>query len=571
MRQQDVKKLEGRTKKKSKLYFVSNIISFIYFVVTVVTIIIISGMSILPAKYMILLTVALLAIPLFIFFVQLKNKKKKKTKIILNVISIIMSVILIIGSIYCLKTNSFLDAMQSSGYKIQNYSVMVLKDSSYEKVEDLAEKKLGYISGDDLGIDMANEEIKNIVSVTLKEQQNLLELTESLTKDDVEAIMVEDAYKSILDDENKEFVDNTRVIYTFSIQVPVEEISKEVSTQEPFNVYISGIDTYGKIQSVSRSDVNILVTVNPNTNQVLLTNIPRDSYVQLYNTTGVKDKLTHAGIYGVEKSVKTVEKLLDVDVNYYFKVNFTSLEDIVDAIGGITVYSKYTFTSYIGNYYFKEGYNIMNGAQALGFARERKSFKEGDIMRGQNQQAVIEAIIRKATNPSIIMKYNTLLNSLAGEFETNMPTDKMMEFIKKQLDNPKPWNITSVTLDGKTSSQYTYSGGNQKLSVLMLDEEIIEEVKNKIDLVMQGEVLESSYGEVTNPRNTTQGVSKPVIPTNTNDTSSTKEKEEKLKEEEKKEIEKQEKDKEIKENDDVEEDNKNDDETNVEIYKDTTN
>ena len=571
MRQQDIRKIEGNSKKKSKLYFISNIISFIYFIITVVTIVIISGMSILPSKYMILLTLVLLAIPIFIFFVQLKNKKKKKTKLILNLISSLMSIILITGSIYCLKTNSFLDAMQSSGYKIQNYSVLVLKDSSYEKIEELAEKKLGYISGDDIGIDMANEEIKNIVNVLLKEKQNLLEVTESLTKKDVEAIIIEDAYKSILEDENKEFIDNTRVIYNFSIQVPVEEISKEVSTEEPFNVYISGIDTYGKIQSVSRSDVNILVTVNPNTNQVLLTNIPRDSYVQLYNTTGVKDKLTHAGIYGVEKSVKTVEKLLDVDINYYFKVNFTSLEDIVDAIGGITVYSKYTFTSYIGNYFFKEGYNNMNGAQALGFARERKSFKEGDIMRGQNQQAVIEAIIRKATSPSIIMKYNTLLNSLAGEFETNMPTEKMMEFIKKQLDKPKSWNITSITLDGNTSSQYTYSGGNQKLSVLILDEEIIEEVKTKIALVMQGEILESSYGEVTNPRNTTQGVSKPVTQTNTNDTSSNKEEEVKQKEEEKEEIDNDE-EKEIIDNEENNDKiNEEDKETNVDIYSDINN
>ncbi len=517
----EVKKLGGTVEKKSKLYLISNIISFLYFVVTVVTIIIISKVNVLPTKYMVLLSLILLLVPIIIFFVQLKTKRKKKLKIVLNVISILISIILVIISIYCVKTNKFLDAMQSSGYKIQNYSVMVLKDSEYEQIEDIEGKNLGYIAGDDTGVSMANEEIKNKVSVELKEELNLSDLTDALTNKDVDAIMLEDAYKSILEDENTEFIENTRVIYTFSIQVPVEEISKEVSTQEPFNVFISGIDTYGKIQSVSRSDVNILVTVNPNTHQVLLTNIPRDSYVQLYNTTGTKDKLTHAGIYGIEKSVKTVEQLLDVDINYYLKVNFTSLEDIVDAIGGITVYSKYTFTSYIGNYYFKEGYNNMNGAQALGFARERKSFAEGDIMRGQNQQAVIEAIIRKVSSPSIISKYNTLLSSLAGEFETNMPTEKMTEFIKMQLDNPVSWNVTSITLNGSGSSQYTYSGGNQKLSVIILDEESVQEAQQKIDLVMQGEMLESSYGEVTNPRDTTQGASKPTTTTNTSSSNKT--------------------------------------------------
>ena len=567
---QDVKRIEGKVKKKSKLYFISNIISFIFFVVTVVTILIVSGMNVLPTKYMLLFTVVLLIIPIVIFFLQLKNKKKKKIKIVLDVVSVLMSVILVIGSIYCVRTNSFLDAMQSSGYKIQNYSVMVLKSSKYENIEDIEGEYLGYITGDDIGINMANDEVKNKVSVILKEEQNLLNLTESLTNEDVSAIVVEDAYKSILDDENKEFIEKTKVIYTFSIQVPVEEISKEVSTQEPFNVFISGIDTYGKIQSVSRSDVNILVTVNPNTHQVLLTNIPRDSYVQLYNTTGVKDKLTHAGIYGIEKSVKTVEQLLDVDINYYLKVNFTSLEDIVDAIGGITVYSKYTFTSYIGNYYFKEGYNNMNGAQALGFARERKSFEEGDIMRGQNQQAVIEAIIRKATNPSILMKYSSLLNSLAGEFETNMPTDKMMEFIKMQLESLSSWNITSITLDGNGSSQYTYSGGNQKLSVLVLDEETVTEAQEKIDLVMQGEVLESSYGEVTNPRDTTQGASKPATTTNTNN--NTKEETEK---EEDTTTKNEEKEKVVDEEDNEEEDTnineEESDDTEVDIYTEKNN
>ncbi len=508
MEQQQVKRLGGTVEKKSKLYLISNIISFVYLIISIICVYIVSKFNILPTKYLLIITALLILMPIIVVIIQLKTKKKKKLKIFLNFFSFIMCGVLAIVSVYFYRTNQFLSAMQSSGYKIQNYSVMVLKESSYEKIDDIKGKMLGYIDGEDSGVKIANDEIKKTVDVTLKGAATLAELTAMLTEKETEAIMVEDSYKTILEEEDKEFMDKVKIIHTFSIQVPVDEISKDVKMQEPFNIYISGIDTYGKIQTVSRSDVNIVVTINPNTHQVLLTNIPRDSYVQLYNTVGVKDKLTHAGIYGVEKSVKTIEKLLDIDINYYFKVNFTSLENIVDAIGGITAYSKYTFTSYIGTYYFKEGWNNMNGKQALGFARERKSFPEGDIMRGQNQQAVIEAIIRKVQTPSIIGRYNTLLSSLAGKFETNMPTDKITEFIKNQLDNLTSWNVTSITLTGSGSSQVTYSGGSQKLSVLILDEDSIEEAKQKIDLVMQGETLESSYGEVINPRDTTKGTAK---------------------------------------------------------------
>ncbi len=505
---QQVKRLGGTVSKKSKLYSKSKLISIIYLIVSIICIYIIAKFNILPTKFLLLTIAILLLLPILVLIIQCKTRKKRKLKIFLNVFSCLMCGILAIVSVYFYRSNQFLSAMQSSGYEIQNYSVMVLKTSPYEKIKDIKDKTLGYIDGDDAGVKLANDEIKKQVDVLLKSTSTLAELTESLVKNETDAIMVEDSYKTILEEEDKEFTDKVKIIHTFSIQVPVDEISKDAKMQEPFNIYISGIDTYGKIQTVSRSDVNIIATINPKTHQVLLTNIPRDSYVQLYNTVGVKDKLTHAGIYGVDKSVKTIEKLLDLDINYYFKVNFTSLESIVDAIGGITAYSKYTFTSYIGSYYFKQGWNNMNGKQALGFARERKSFAEGDIMRGQNQQAVIEAIIRKVQSPSIIAKYNTLLSSLAGKFETNMPTEKMTEFIRNQLDDLTAWTVTSITLTGNTSSQITYSGGSQRLSVLILDENSILEAKNKIDLVMQGEKLESSYGTVTNPRDTTKGTAK---------------------------------------------------------------
>ena len=278
----------------------------------------------------------------------------------------------------------------------------------------------------------------------------------------------------------------------------MQTIAKDAQvTSETFAVYISGIDTYGTISSVSRSDVNIVAVINPKTYQVLLVNIPRDYYVQLHGTYGKRDKLTHAGMYGVEMSVKTIEDLLDLDINYYFKVNFTSLEDIVDAIGGIEVYSEHTFTSSGRNFNFVKGYNLMNGQQALDFSRERKAFRDGDRMRGKNQQAVINGIIKQASKPSIITKFDTLLKSLSNKFQTNMETSKMMELVKLQISKMPTWNVSTISLTGGDGRASTYSGGSQLLYVMYPSQNSINDAITKIDAVIAGEILEASYESVT--------------------------------------------------------------------------
>lgn len=475
------------------------VLSIILMLVTIITVGIIIYIDVLPFVYLSLVILILLGVVSCISCLQFrKNKSSKKLNIITGVVIAVISIILI----YFINTFNFLGIVTKSGYKIQNYSVIVLKESSYDKIQDISGKKLGYLDSNDEGIKLALENITKEVTTSQISKSDVVTLSNELFSNDLQAIMIENSYKEMLNDEVEEFANKTKVIFEFSIKIKVDETSKSVKsiTKDPFNVYISGIDTYGDISSVSRSDVNIIVTVNPNTNQVLLTNIPRDYYVTLAGTSS-KDKLTHAGMYGIEKSVKTIEDILDIDINYYVKVNFTSLQEIIDALGGVTVYSKYSFTSYIDNYYFKEGYNNMNGAQALAFARERKSFAEGDIMRGKNQQAVIEAIIRKASSPSIIYKYNSILNSLNGKFQTNMSTDEILELVKFQLSKNPNWNVTSITLNGVGSSEYTYSAGNQKLSVLIPDISTIDNAKSLIKDVFDGKKLDSSYGEVKSPTN----------------------------------------------------------------------
>ena len=312
----------------------------------------------------------------------------------------------------------------------------------------------------------------------------------------VDAILVEDSIKSILDEEKDDFLDSVKVIYSFKIKVKSESTVKDVKvTKESFAVYISGIDTYGEISSVARSDVNILAVVNPTTKQILLVSIPRDYYVQLHGTTGVKDKLTHAGIYGIDMSIKTIEDLLNVKINYYFKVNFTSTIDIVNALDGVEVYSEYTFVSYSG-FNFKKGYNYVNGEQALDFARTRKAFATGDRQRGKNQQALIDAMIKKATSKSIITKYNSLLSAIDGKYQTNMGSKKITSLIKMQLNDMTSWNVTSYSLTGHDSNNYTYTY-NQKLYVMEPDSDSINEAMDLIEKTLNGEHLDGSYKENT--------------------------------------------------------------------------
>ena len=249
-------------------------------------------------------------------------------------------------------------------------------------------------------------------------------------------------------------------------------------TKETFNVFISGIDTYGSVNSVSRSDVNIVMTINPEYKKIILTWIPRDYYVKLYNINEY-DKLTHAGIYGVETSVKTVEELLDIDINYYIKLNFTSLTKTVDTFDGITVDSKYAFTSKDG-YKFTRGKNELDGKKALSFVRERKNLPNGDKSRGENQLAVLGAIINKATSQAIISKYNSFLKTLKQTLVTNLSNKEITDFIKMQIDKNVKWEIINVTLDGTDGYEYTYSYTKNKLYVMIPDEDSVALAKEMI-------------------------------------------------------------------------------------------
>ncbi len=256
-------------------------------------------------------------------------------------------------------------------------------------------------------------------------------------------------------------------------------------TSRPFNVYISGIDVYGDINKESRSDVNLIATINPNTHKILLTTTPRDYYVKIPGVSGEeRDKLTHAGNYGVDTSRATLEELYDTEIPFYIRVNFTSVEEIVNVMGGIDVESELAFTTSkaAGEVVdVKEGMNHFNGKQALAFVRERKALAAGDNQRGKNQQALLSALIKKAVSPMIVLHANEMIGSVAGNADTNLSEAQIKALVRMQIGRMEGWEIESVAAKGDDSGKkycYSYRGG--PLYVSVPDESSVEEIQQKI-------------------------------------------------------------------------------------------
>ena len=454
--------------------------------------------NILPMKYLTIVVGILFVINLILNFFLFRKKVKKKPKKISTVFALLFSIIFLVASFFIFKTFGVLDDM-SEEYRTYTYHVLVKNDSSYQDIGDISGKTLGYYNNNSNATKKALEKLSEKVKTENESYGNLDSLGASILTEETESVLVEDSQKTKLDNAGSSsdsgslsgFSSKTRILYTFKVTVKVE--SKDVDvTKDVFNIYISGMDEYGEVSEISRSDVNMIITINPKTKQILMTNIPRDYYVQLHDTSGYKDKLTHAGNYGIDTSIATIEDLLGIQINYYFKVNFSSLVNIIDALGGVEVYSEYDFQSYNG-YNFSKGYNSVDGKAGLSFVRERKTFAEGDNQRGKNQQAMIEAIFRKCTSPSIITKYNSLLNSLKDSMITNMPMKSITKLAKMQLKDNASWTLTSNSLTGTGSYDYTYTYPYQELYVTVPDEESINKAKEMISKVTSGEKLESSY------------------------------------------------------------------------------
>ena len=480
-----------KKKKLNKLFLIIN------YLLSIVVLLMVSILNILPFKYLI---VAFILVIVFNLIISICLLKKKKIGYLLSIVFIIISGFVIY---YLSTTYNFLSYFNKDNYKTETFLVLALKDSDYSKLDDLDGLDIGYVKNEITSINKALDKINKKIDIENIEYDNYHLVFDDIIDKKLTSGLIEESNYNMILEENPNYEDLFKIIDKIKIITKIDNRDGNVNvTEDTFNILISGIDTAGDISNVGRSDVNIVLTINPKTKQILMTSIPRDYYVQLYNTTGYKDKLTHAGIYGIDMSINTIEELLDININYYFRVNFTTLENIIDAIGGVDVYSEYSFVSYIGSYQFYKGYNHMNGNQALGFARERKTLPEGDISRAKNQQAVIDGIIRKLTSFSSITKYSNVINSLKDTFQTNMTDNDITSLIKMQLNDNASWNITSNVLSGTGASEYTYSYKGQKLYVMIPDDSSVNDAIDLINQVVSGQMLDGSYDkEATDIKN----------------------------------------------------------------------
>lgn len=447
-------------------------------IVTVLALSILKFINVLPGEYFLVLAVLLFLVVAFLACLILARRGPKR-RALGTLLSLFYIIVIVVAIIYELNTIDFLSNFGFKNYKTENYSLLVLKSSDYKEFKNLEDKSVGSIDFKTEGLKNVKDKLDKKIKLDFKVYDDISKLKKDFIDKKVDAMLIENAVLAILAEDDEEFQESYQVLKDFTIEIKIDDIKKDVDiTKDAFNVYISGVDTYGAVSSVARSDVNMIVTVNPKTHQVLITSIPRDYYIELADV-GEKDKLTHAGIYGVEKSVKSLENFLDLKINYYIKVNFSSLIKVIDALGGVSVYSKYDFTSRDG-YKYKAGYNTVNGVKALSFVRERKAFNGGDRVRVENQAAMIEAMINKAMSPTIITKYSSILKALGNSFITNMDMEDITDFIKMQIDEMPNWEISNKLLDGSDSYQYTYSFKGAKLYVMMPDSNSVINAQNKI-------------------------------------------------------------------------------------------
>lgn len=467
-----------KKKKKILSIIVTSLLGIIFIVLTGLLI----YLNVLPLLILILVIILLLALLIGMFF--LNFSKKKGLRIIGIFLSIILGVSVIFAEVYLGSTIGFLEGITNGNYSLKTYEVVVLKDSEYKKLKDLNNKDVFTKDDkDDEELKKGKNKINKKVKLNYINKDDVSEMIYSLINNEVDAVLVEKSELDLIKDDEESY-SKLKVIYRITIKDDIKDILNKVDiNKDSFNIYVTGMDTYGKISQTSRSDVNIVITVNPKTEKILITWVPRDYYVKI-NNSSYKDKLTHAGIYGIDTSIYALENLLDTEINYYFKVNFTSVVKIIDLLEGIEVYNDETFTTN-DNFTFNKGMVKLNGEEALSFVRDRKHVTGGDLGRGKNQVKVLEAVIKKASSPKIITKYTSLLNSLDGAFLTNMPLNTMKSFIRKEISKRRDWKFESNTLNGTDGSEFTYSYKNQKLYVMIPYEDSVSDAQNKIKEILE--------------------------------------------------------------------------------------
>ena len=476
-----------KKKKKNKvvLNVIFNIIALISTILAVAFCIYIYKLDMIPSKYLTILFIVFGVIYLILLLLTLPRKMKTKFKIVCSIFFIIFALICGYGIKYADKTISFVNKINDELKQKEEYYIKVLNSSSIKTLSELDNKKIGvFTSPAAINSEKAIETLGKKSKAEIVKYDDLIVMFEDLSEKKVDALLVNDSQLSVLESELAYM--NLALKNIDGVMVPIEreeEVVKIVDvTNTKFNIYIAGGDAYGSINKVMNTDVNMIVSVDPVNRKLLLTSIPRDYYVNL-PSKGEKayDKLTHAGYYGIQESILTVEKLLDVDINYYAKVNFSTIEGIIDAIGGVDIYNEKAFTTNHRNFRYKSGNIHLNGREALWYARERKAFSEGDVQRVKNQQKVLSAIIKKMTSStSLISNYTDILDSVSKNFSTSLDTKSINRLVKMQLGDMRGWTIENQNVTGSGANEYTYTFPKMKLYVMKRDQESVDKAIERI-------------------------------------------------------------------------------------------
>lgn len=499
------KKRDIHKKRNAALRILGLIIAIIQLAASGVLLFNIMKLDILPGKYLTLLIVILIVLEVITLCLQIP----KKTRVVGIIFSVLISIVWAIGCVYLVRTHTVLNEVtvekDEDNYKVDNIVVAVLADDQAQSMSDALIYNFGILKTVDReNTDATIAEIESSAKLELSttEFDDFSQMFKALTRGDIQAIIYNAAYDDTFEESVEGFTDQIRILNSHEIKTKMYLTASDLNvTQEPFTIYISGIDVYGEIETTSRSDVNILVTVNPQTKEIVMTTTPRDYYVLLPDVSGsYRDKLTHAGLYGVSCSMATLSQLYGIQIDYYVRVNFTTLKKIVDALGGVNVYSEYEFTTHYknGGYDIKQGYNQLDGKVALAFARERYNLPGGDEQRGRNQLAMLKALIEKAVSPSILTGYLGIMDSLEGSFETNMGMNEIASLVKMQLGDGASWDIEMQNATGVTGSEACYSAGYQRLSIMYENLESITACREKI-LAIGGVAVEDTLGRFSSP------------------------------------------------------------------------
>ena len=477
------------------------VITIIVIMLSVVFMGLLAMTKMIPTIYMLIIGIVLAVIAAIIWLLVWHTRYTGRF-IGGTVLAVIMIAILAFGGFYINKTRSAISNISGETTEVTQMAVYVKSDDAADSVEATA----GYTYGILSSLDRENTDgaVAHLNSqfgteVQTKEYAGLTELADGILNGEVNAMLLNSGYLSVYEDMDgyTDFSTKIKEVGTVDVESTIQS-AEESAPIEPittanggkvYTIYLSGIDTRGEMTAKSRSDVNIIATVNTDTHEILLVSTPRDYFVPLSISGGAPDKLTHAGIYGIDVCMDTLGMLYDIDINYYFRINFGGFVKVIDALGGITVNSDYDFDSKnILGYHFNKGENYVNGEQALIFARERYAFQEGDRQRGKNQMEVIRGVVKKALSPEILTSYSSILSSLDGCFGTNITYEEIAQILQQQLTNGGDWTIVSYSVNGTGATEKPYSM-SQKAYVMVPDYNTVDKAKSLMEMFRNGEVV----------------------------------------------------------------------------------